>query len=181
MNLLIIWGLILTILGIVALVFPYFFAVGSVIFFGALMTAAGLIWSFYHINARHKGAGGWLKPFVLILIGAILLLFPEQSIVILSVFLLIYLLTDAFANFYFALEFKDRLASWFLMLLNCLLDLVLAGILVYFIPHPKMLAQIFGILIGVSLLIDGIFALWFGWRLKVYYDKYHRLIEEQSG
>jgi len=180
MNLLILWGLLLTILGIVALAFPYFFAIGSVIFFGALMVSGGLVWAFFHLNARHKGAGGWLKPFTLILIGALLLLFPEQSIVILSVFLLIYFLTDAFANFYFALEFKDKLTSWFLMLLNGLIDLVLAGILVYFIPQPKILAQIFGILIGVSLLIDGLFAIWFGWRLKVYYDKYHHLLEEKS-
>ena len=180
MNLLIVWGLLLTILGIAALAFPYFFAIGSVMFFGALMVSAGLVWIFFHINARHGGAGGWLKPFILILIGALLLLFPEQSIVILSVFLLIYFLTDAFANFYFALEFKEKLASWFLMLLNGLLDLVLAGILVYFLPQPKVLAQIFGVLLGVSLLIDGIFSLWFGWRLKVYYDKYHRLLENRG-
>ena len=120
------------------------------------------------------------RVFILILIGVLLLFFPEQSIVILSVFLLIYLLTDAFANFYFALEFREKLASWFLMLLNGLIDLVLAGILIYFLPQPKILAQIFGILIGVSLLIDGLFAIWFGWRLKVYYDKYRHLLEEKG-
>ena len=165
-------------MGIAGIVAPYYFAIGSVVFFGALLVTAAIFWAFYHLNSRHKGAGGWLKPFILLVIGLILLLFPEQSIVILGVFILIYLLTDAFANFYFALEFKEKLSSWFLMLINAILDLILAAILVYFIQYPKMLAQILGLLIGVSLLIDGIFALWFGWRLKLYYDKYKRLVEE---
>ena len=177
MNLLLFWGFVLTILGILGIVAPYYFAIGSVIFFGALLIAAAVLWTFYNLNSRHKGAGGWLKPFILFVIGTILLLFPQQSIVILAVFILIYLLTDAFANLYFALEFKKRLSSWFLMLLNAFLDLILAAILVYFIQYPKMLTQIIGILIGVSLLVDGIFALWFGWRLKVYYDKYKKLVE----
>ena len=177
MNLLLVWGLILILLGILGIVAPYYFAIGSVVFFGALLLAAGLMWAFYNLNSRHKGAGGWLKPFILIITGALFLLFPEQSLVVLGAFLLIYLLVDAFANFYLSVEYKERLSSWFLMLLNGILDLVLAGILLYFMGQPKLLAQIIGLLIGVSLLVDGIFALWFGWRLKVYYDKYRRILE----
>ena len=177
MNLLLFWGAVLILLGIFGIVAPYYFALGSVIFFGALLVTAAFFWALYNLNSRHKGAGGWLKPFILFVIGTILLLFPQQSIVILAVFILIYLLTDAFANLYFALEFKEKLSSWFLMLLNAFLDLILAAILVYFIQYPKMLTQIVGLLIGVSLLVDGIFALWFGWRLKLYYDKYKRLVE----
>jgi len=177
MNLLLVWGVVLILLGILGIVAPYYFAVGSVVFFGALLISAGLMWIFYNLNSRHKGAGGWLKPFILILTGALLLLFPEQSLVVMAAFLLIYLLVDAFANFYLAVEYKDRLSSWFLMLLNGILDLVLAGIVLYFMGQPKLLAQIMGVLIGVSLLVDGIFALWFGWRLKVYYDKYKRILE----
>jgi len=177
MSLLLVWGLLLTILGILGIVAPYYFAIGSVVFFGALLLAAGLMWAFYNLNSRHKGAGGWLKPFILSLTGLLFLLFPEQSLVVIATFLLIYLLVDAFANLYLAIEYRDRLSSWFLMLLNGILDLVLAAILLYFMGQPKLLAQIIGILIGVSLIVDGIFALWFGWRLKVYYDKYKKILE----
>ena len=177
MNLLLVWGLILILLGIAAIVAPYYFAVGSVVFFGALMFTAGLMWVFYNLTSRHKGAGGWLKPLILVITGLLFMLFPEQSLLVMAAFLLVYLLVDAFANLYLGLEYRGKLSSWFLMLLNGLLDLVLAGILLYFMGQPKLLAWLIGILIGVSLLVDGIFALWFGWRLKVYYDKYRRLLE----
>lgn len=177
MNLLLVWGLILILLGILGIVAPYYFAIGSVVFFGALMLTAGLMWTFYNLNSRHTGAGGWLKPFILTITGLLLMLFPEQSLIVIATFLLLYLLIDAFANLYLAIEYKGRLSSWFLMLLNGFLDLLLVGILLYFMGQPKVLAQLIGILIGVSLLVDGIFALWFGWRLKVYYDKYKRILE----
>jgi uncharacterized membrane protein HdeD (DUF308 family) len=177
MNLLLVWGLILLILGILAIVLPYYFAIGSVMFFGIILISAAFMWALYHISSRHTGAGGWLKPFALFVIGLILLLFPEQSLVVLATFILIYLLFDAFGSFYFALEFKGKLSSWFLMLLNGFLDLVLAVILLYFIQYPKLLGEIIGILIGASLIVDGIMAIWYGWRLKVYYEKYKRLIE----
>ena len=177
MNLLLVWGIILTLLGVAGILAPYYFAIFSVTFLGSLLVAGALMWIFYNLNTRHKGAGGWLKPFVMLVIGLLLLLFPQQSLVVLAAFVLIYLLVDAFANLYLVIEYKDRLSSWFLMLLNGMFDLILAGILLYFMGQPKELAQILGILIGVSLLIDGILALWFGWRLKVYYEKYKRILE----
>ncbi|HIC09146.1 MAG TPA: hypothetical protein EYO62_03755 [Aquificales bacterium] len=177
MNLLIIWGLILILLGIIGIVAPYYFAIGSVVFFGSLLLTAGLMWAFYNLNSRHRGAGGWLKPFILTLTGLLLIFFPEQSLIVIAAFLLLYLLIDAFANLYLAIEYKSRLTSWFLMLLNGIVDLILAGILLYFMGQPKILAQLIGLLIGISLLVDGVFALWFGWRLKLYYEKYKRILE----
>ncbi len=177
MNLLLVWGLLITLVGILALLAPYYFALSSVIVIGASLIATALFWALFNLNARHRGAGAWLKPFILFLIGLIMILFPQQTILIMAVFLLIYLLTDAFANIYFAFEFKDKLSSWGLMFLNAVADLVLAGILLYYLPHPKELASILGILIGVSLVIDGIMALWFGWRLKVYYDRYKKVLD----
>ncbi len=176
MNLLLVWGLILILLGILGIVAPYYFALGSVVFFGALMLTAGLMWAFYNLNSRHRGAGGWLKPFILTLTGLLLIFFPEQSLIVIAAFLLLYLLIDAFANLYLAIEYKSRLTSWFLMLLNGIVDLILAGILLYFMGQPKILAQLIGLLIGISLLVDGVFALWFGWRLKIYYEKYKRIL-----
>jgi len=180
MNLLIIWGLLLLILGIVALVVPAVFTYSSLIFFGAVMFASGLMWVFFNLNSKHSGAGGWFKPFILILIGLLFMLFPDQTLVILSVFLLIYLLTDAFASFWLAIELKAKLKSWFLMLLNGFADLVLAAILIWALPHPKLLAQLFGIIIGVSLVIDGVLLLWYGWRLKIYIEKYKKLVASQN-
>jgi len=49
--------------------------------------------------------------------------------------------------------------------------------LIYFIQNPKVLGQIIGVLIGVSLIVDGVFAVWYGWRLKLYYEKYKRIID----
>jgi uncharacterized membrane protein HdeD (DUF308 family) len=180
MGTLILWGLALIVLGLLAVALPYYFTISSIVVFGALLVASGLFWLFYHLQTRHKGAGGWLKPFILILVGLLFLLFPEQSIVVFAVFLLIYLLTDAFASLFLAVEYRGKLSSWFLMLLNALIDLILAAILLYYLPNPKVLGQIFGILIGVSLLIDGLLLLWFGWRLKLYYEKYERLLKEEA-
>jgi uncharacterized membrane protein HdeD (DUF308 family) len=180
MNLLIIWGLLLLILGIVALVVPAVFTYSSLIFFGAVMFAAGLMWVFFNLNSKHTAAGGWFKPFILLLIGLLFMLFPDQTLVILSVFLLIYLLTDAFASFWLAVELKAKLKSWFLMLLNGFADLVLAAILIWALPHPKLLAQLFGIIIGVSLVIDGVLLLWYGWRLKIYIEKYGKLVASEN-
>ncbi|RTZ68666.1 MAG: hypothetical protein DSZ30_03855 [Aquificaceae bacterium] len=171
------WGLILTLLGVLGIVAPYYFALFSVTFLGGLLVFGSLMWVFYNLNTRHRGAGGWLKPFIMLVVGLLMLFFPQQSLVVLASFVLIYLMVDAFANLYFALEYKDRLSSWFLMLINGIFDLMLAGILLYFMGQPKVLTQILGILIGVSLLIDGIFALWFGWRIKVYYEKYKKILE----
>ncbi|HID79652.1 MAG TPA: hypothetical protein EYH48_05755 [Aquifex aeolicus] len=178
MNPLLFWGAVLTLLGILGIVAPYSFALFSVTFLGGLLVSGALMWFLYNLNTRHRGAGGWLKPFIMLVVGLLMLLFPQQSLVVLASFVLIYLLVDAFANFYFALEYKDRLSSWFLMLVNGIFDLILAGILLNFMGEPKVLAQILGFIIGVSLLIDGILALWFGWRLKIYYEKYKKILEE---
>jgi uncharacterized membrane protein HdeD (DUF308 family) len=180
MGLLFLWGLALVVLGLVAILLPYYFTLTSVIFFGAVLVASGLLWFFYQLQTRHRGAGGWLKPFALVLIGLIFLLFPEQSIVVFAVFLFVYLLLDAFASLFLAFEYRGRLSSWFLMVLNALIDVGLAAVLLYYLPDPKALGKIFGILIGVSLIIDGVLIIWFGWRLKLYFEKYERLIEGES-
>jgi len=177
MNLLLVWGLLILLLGVIALLVPYYFTISTVIVIGAVLISSALFWALFNINARHKGAGGWLKPFILGLIGLIIVLFPQQTVLILAVFLLIYLLVDAFANLYLSVELKSMLSSWFLMVLNFIADLILAGIILYYLTKPKELATIFGIIVGVSLIIDGILAIWFGWRLKVYTEKYKNLIE----
>ncbi|NPB05449.1 MAG: hypothetical protein GXO08_03615 [Aquificae bacterium] len=177
MNLLIVWGLIILVLGIAALVAPYYFAVGSVVLLGSLLVAAGLFWLLFNLSARQRGAGAWLKPFILIVVGLVMLFFPEHTLVVLAALLLVYLLVDAFASLYLALELRPMLSSWFLMVLNALVDLVLAAVLLLYLPRPEDLARILGLLVGVSLVVDGLLALWFGWRLKRYYEKYKRLIE----
>ena len=179
MGTLILWGLALIILGLLAIALPYYFAISSVVVLGAILVSSGLFWLFYHLQTKHTGAGGWVKPFISVLIGLLFLLFPERSLIVIGVFLLIYLLIDAFGSFFLAFEYRGRLNSWFFMLLNGIVDIVLAFILIYYIPNPKVLGQIFGLLIGISLLIDGLLVLWFGWRLKVYYDKYGKLLKEE--
>jgi len=71
---------------------------------GWMLIIGGLISGYHVIKSYHKKWLAWLKPFILLVTGILLLLYPVSGVAALGLLLAIYFLIDAFAGFSFAFE-----------------------------------------------------------------------------
>ncbi len=146
-------GIALTIIGLVGVVMPQVMSLVSELFLGWLMFAAGVLAAYMVFLSKGRAAIAWLKPFLLIVTGGILLLYPLAGIATLALLLSFYLLLDALASFGLAHDYYP-LGGWGWMVFNGFLSLVLAAMI--FAGWPATSAIWVGIFIGISLLVDGL-------------------------
>ena len=151
-------GIIFIILGIAGIVFPPLMTLTTVIFIGYLMIIAGLYAGFMTYKSNPKDWIGWLKSFILFLTGLLIIFYPINGAAALGLLFAIFFFIDSFGSFSIALSLKPQKA-WLVWLLNALVSLVIA--VLFLIHWPVSSIFLIGILVGVSLLFDGM-ALLFG-------------------
>jgi len=139
--------------GIVGIVAPMFMSMAVGLFIGWIMLFAGIIVFFITWHGFRDRLIVWLKPFVLILIGLLILFNPLAGAAALGLMLVIYLLLDGFASIAFAWELRTQ-HGWGWLMFNGVLSLALAAIIIYGWPFTS--AWLIGFLIGISLFFDGI-------------------------
>lgn len=145
-------GIILIVIGMVAILLPQAVSIVLSLFIGSLLILSGLVvaygtWTGY----RHKGLA-WLKPFVLVVIGLLIVFNPGAVAAALGLLLVIYFLMTGFASISFALDLRP-LGGWSWMLLNGLLSIILA--IIFLLGWPFNSAALIGILVGISLVFEG--------------------------
>jgi uncharacterized membrane protein HdeD (DUF308 family) len=132
---------------------PQFISMAIAWFAGWLMLIAGglaFITSWYGFRDRWTA---WLKPFVLLILGLLLLLHPLAGAAALGLVLAIYFLLDGFAGVGAALELRPQ-PGWKWLLFNGALSLLLG--LIFIIGWPFTAPWLIGFFIGISLFIDGV-------------------------
>jgi uncharacterized membrane protein HdeD (DUF308 family) len=114
----------------------------------------GSVISGYHVKQSYnKSWLAWFKPVILFIIGVLIFRHPITGVAAIGLILMIYFFFDGFASIFFALEFRP-ITGWFWMFLNGIISIVIA--LIFLFGWPISSVWLIGLLVGISLLSDGI-------------------------
>ncbi|WP_297483927.1 HdeD family acid-resistance protein [Sulfurimonas sp.] len=146
-------GSIFVLVGAIGIIFPAFMSVTTVMLVAYLMMFAGISAGLLTYKSNKEDWAGWLKSFILVFASFVLLYYPLQGAAALGLVFAIYFFTDAFAGFGLAFSLKPQ-KIWLVWLFNAITSLVL-GVL-FVIGWPKSSLFLIGLLVGISLLFDGV-------------------------
>jgi uncharacterized membrane protein HdeD (DUF308 family) len=135
-------GIILLVLGVVAVVLPPIATIATEIIIGWLLLVSGIVGLITTLWMRL--APGFLWSLLSAVVGI------AAGIVLLTVFLVI----EGIASILFALEHRrEQSRRWGLMLVSGIVDLILAGMI--FLGLPGTAAWAIGLLVGINLVFGG--------------------------
>ena len=146
-------GALFIILGVAGIIFPTFMSFTTLAFVSYLMLFAGISAGWLTWKSNKNAWAGWLKSFLLVMVALFMLFYPMQGIAALGLLFAIYFFTDAFAGFGLAFSLKPQ-NVWWLWLINAITSLALGVIFVVGWPFSSLFMV--GLLVGISLLFDGI-------------------------
>lgn len=157
----VILGVLLIILGIIAIAEPIFASIVIELFLGWLFIIGGIIQIIYAFQSRHTGAAVLkvLVGLLAIAVGIFMVLNPLRGVLSLTLIVGIYFFVDGVLRVITAFQIKPRL-RWGWMLLSGILNIIL-GILIWS-QWPFEAAWIIGLLVGISLIVNGIAAILLG-------------------
>jgi len=149
-------GIVLVILGVLALLAPVIASVAVTVFFGWILLISGIVGLVTTFRA-HQATGFWwslLSDAVAIVAGVVLLVWPLQGTLSLSAVLIAFLFVQGVLTIMYALEHRSALSGrWGWLLASGIVDVVL-GILL-FVGLPGTALWLLGIVLGVNLLFGG--------------------------
>lgn len=149
-------GILLVILGLVAIIVPPLASLAVTIFLGWLFLisgVAGLVLTFW---ARQMPGFWWslVSAALAITAGIILLARPVQGTLTLTIVVGAYFLAEGIATIMYALEHRRELSQrWSWLLVAGLMDILIAIIIVAGLPGSALWA--IGLLVGINLLFGG--------------------------
>jgi uncharacterized membrane protein HdeD (DUF308 family) len=149
-------GIVLTLLGVVAIVLPPLASLFVAIFFGWLLFIGGVFGLVTTLIGRHAPGFWWslLSSIVAIIAGVLLFGWPGGGVLSLTVVLTAFLFADGVLTILLSLEYRRALhGRWTWLLLNGIIDLLLAAII--FVGLPGSAAWAIGIIVGVDMLFGG--------------------------
>ena len=149
-------GIVLVVLGILAIVVPPLATIAFTLFLGWLFLISGIVGLFTTFWAR-QAPGFWWSLFSAVLAiaaGIVLLAWPVSGAVSLTLLLIVFFTIEGVLSIMYALEHKKELSGrWGWMLVSGIIDLVLAGIILIGLPGTAVWAL--GLLVGINMLFGG--------------------------
>jgi len=161
-------GTLFILFGVAGILFPGLMSLTTVLLVGYLMLFAGVSAGMLTYKSNPQDWMGWLKSFVLVLSSLFILFYPLQGAAALGLVLAVYFFMDAFSSFSLALSHRPQ-KIWLVWLFNAITSLAI-GVL-FVIGWPRSSLLLIGILVGISLLFDGIALLLGGAFIKDIDDK----------
>ncbi|HKW53256.1 MAG TPA: HdeD family acid-resistance protein [Stellaceae bacterium] len=155
-RLLLVEGIILVLLGMAAIVLPPVAGLAITIFIGWLFLIGGVVGVVATTSARHAPGFGWslLSAVVALLAGAVLLWNPLQGLLTLTYVLIAYFIVDGVLMIAYAIAHRRELSGrWEWLMLNGVIDLVLAALILSGLPGSS--AWALGLLVGIDLVFGG--------------------------
>jgi uncharacterized membrane protein HdeD (DUF308 family) len=150
-------GIILVLLGALAIFVPLFATITVTIMLGWIFLAAGIMGLITTFRARHAPGFWWslLSAIIAVGVGLILLAEPITGAVSLTLVLIVFFVVEGVATIMYALEHRRELSGrWEWMLISGIIDLVLAGII--FAGLPGTAAWALGLLVGINMVFGGV-------------------------
>jgi uncharacterized membrane protein HdeD (DUF308 family) len=147
-------GVVLLVLGLLALLIPPLATLGITIFLGWLFLISGVMGLIATLGSRGAPGFWWsLVSAVLgIAVGLILLASPAGGAVSLTLVLIAFFIVEGVASIMYALEHRTS-GRWGWMLFSGLIDLALAAMILAGLPGTA--AWALGILVGINMIFGG--------------------------
>jgi len=145
-------GVIFILLGVIGIIYPVFMTLATVTFVAWLMMFGGFMAGYFTYISDKSDFLGWLKSFVLIGIGALMIFYPMTGVGTVGLLLSIYFFMDAFASFSLAMNMRPT-NGWIWWFINAILSLLI-GVL-FIVGWPFTSTYLIGLLVGFSLFFDG--------------------------
>jgi len=149
-------GIILVILGILAVVVPPIATIAVEVLIGWLLLMSGIVGLISTFRTRGAPGFGWslLSAVIGTVAGIVLLAWPLSGALSLTLILTVFLVLEGVVSILYALEHKRELSGrWGMMLFSGVVDLFLAGII--FAGLPGTAAWAIGLLVGINLVFGG--------------------------
>jgi len=156
-------GVLLIILGGVGIALPFVMSVFTTAVIGGGLLLAGLFWVYHSFQSGSRHLIDWLKPFLLVVAGGLLLAYPLPGIASVGLLIAFYLLIDAFSSFAIAHSLHPA-QGWGMMAINGVASLVLATM--FLVGWPEATLWLVGLFIGISMLFDGWALIFIWWALR---------------
>jgi uncharacterized membrane protein HdeD (DUF308 family) len=154
-------GILLIVLGSLAVLVPAVASVAATIVFGWILLLSGVIGLITTLRARQAPGFGWslLSAIIGIAAGLVLLAMPVQGTLSLTAVLIAFLLVEGIVSILYAFEHRKGLSGrWSWMLASGIIDVVLALILMAGLPGTAVWAL--GLLIGINMIFGGWALVW---------------------
>jgi uncharacterized membrane protein HdeD (DUF308 family) len=149
-------GIVLVLLGTLAILLPALASLAFTIFFGWLLLISGIVGLVTTLMARQAPGFWWslLSAMLGIVAGVILLVWPISGTLSLTYLLIAFFLVEGFASIMYAVEHRSQLSGrWGWMLASGVVDVILAVIV--FIGLPWSAFWALGLLLGINMIFGG--------------------------
>jgi uncharacterized membrane protein HdeD (DUF308 family) len=149
-------GIVLVVLGILAIIIPPIATIAVTIFLGWLFLISGIVGLVTTFWARHAPGFWWslLSAVLAIAAGIVLLGWPLPGAVSLTLLLIAFFIIEGVLSILYAFEHKKELSGrWGWMLISGIIDLILAAIIWGGLPGTA--AWALGLLVGINMLFGG--------------------------
>ncbi|MBS0364712.1 MAG: HdeD family acid-resistance protein [Proteobacteria bacterium] len=149
-------GIVLLLLGTLALLAPELASIAATVWFGSLLLVSGVVGLVATLRSRQAPGFGWslLSAVVAIVAGGLLLGWPVQGTLSLTTVLIAFLFVEGVVSILYAQEHRrEGWGRWGWMLASGIADLVLAAVLLSGLPGSAVWA--IGLLLGINLIFGG--------------------------
>lgn len=146
-------GALLLIAGLISIFLPELTSLTISFLIGWALVIGSVISGIHVMKSYNSKWIAWFKPFLLFSIGMLILYKPMTGVAAIGLMLMIYFLMDGFAGIMFGLELRP-LKGWGWMMANGLVSILIA--FVFLVGWPITSVWLIGVLVGVSLIFDGI-------------------------
>jgi uncharacterized membrane protein HdeD (DUF308 family) len=149
-------GIVLMVLGLIAIVLPPIATLAFEILFGWLFLISGVMGLITTFWMRQAPGFWWALLSAVLGIGAglVLLAWPLSGVLSLTLVLIVFFTIEGVASIMYALEHKRELSGrWGFMLASGIVDLIVAGIVLTGLPGTA--AWAIGLLVGINMVFGG--------------------------
>jgi len=150
-------GIVLLVLGCIAVVIPPVATLAVTILFGWLFLISGVMGLVTTFMMRHAPGFWWslISAALGVLVGGLLLSRPVSGAFSLTLVLIAFFVIEGIVSILFALEHKRELSGrWGWMLMSGIVDLVLSVMI--FAGLPSTAAWAIGLLVGINMMFGGL-------------------------
>lgn len=156
-RLFLIEGIVLMVLGAGAVLIPVVASLAAAIFLGWLFFVGGIVGLLTTLSAGRSAPGFWwsiLSALVTIGAGVLLVGWPVGGAFSLTLVLAAYLGAEGLISILYAIEHRRQLsARWGWLIVNGVIDLVLAATIIWLLPLAAL--WILGLFIGIDFIFGG--------------------------
>jgi uncharacterized membrane protein HdeD (DUF308 family) len=149
-------GILLLVLGMLAVALPNVSTLGIELLVGWLFIIGGVVRVMTIFRKRHMPGFWWSlgSGIIAVALGGILLGRPLQGIITLTIVMALFFVVEGIAAVFVALEFRQHLRHWGLMLVSGLINLVLAYLI--WRGWPNTATWVIGLYVGISMIFLGV-------------------------